>query len=205
MEMRVKQYLRQRENKQGKIYLGIPHRLDRPVAGVMVFARHVRAAQRIAAQFEKRSVVKKYWAIVDGNVEADEGTWIDFMRKIPDRPQSEVVDENVAGAQRAVLNYKVKQRADDMTWIEIELVTGRTHQIRVQAASRGHSILGDSLYGNQKSFGPQIFDQRQRWIALLSHRLKLRHPTEDKIVDICSPIPDCWNPLAEAFNFNSPT
>jgi 23S rRNA pseudouridine1911/1915/1917 synthase len=202
MEMRVRQYLRQRENKAGKIYLGVPHRLDRPAAGVMVFARHVRAAQRIAAQFEKRTVVKKYWALVDGNIEPEEGTWVDFMRKIPDRPQSEIVDENTAGAQRAVLHYQVKQRTDGMTWIEIELETGRTHQIRLQAASRGHSIIGDSLYGNEQPFGPQTSDQRQRWIALLARRLKLRHPTEDKIVDIHAPIPDCWQQF-DFFDFSS--
>ena len=91
LEVRVKEFLRTRDGKTGKVYLGIPHRLDRPVSGVMVLARHVRAARCLAEQFEARTVIKKYWAVVEGVVSPDAGTWTDHLRKIPEAAQVEIV------------------------------------------------------------------------------------------------------------------
>ncbi len=200
MERRVKQYLRQRENKEGKIYLGVPHRLDRPVGGVMVFARHIRATQRICAQFERREVTKKYWAIVSGVVSPEHGTWIDWMRKLPDRAQSEIADSSTERAQQAILNYRVRHTTNDRSWLEIELETGRTHQIRLQCSHHGHPILGDELYRSDVPFGPESVDIRKRWIALISRQLKFYHPTEDKTVDVIAPVPSCWQDL-QGFDF----
>ena len=91
LEVRIKRHIKIRENKPGNVYLAVPHRLDRPVSGVMVFAKHVRAAKRISRQFENRLVQKTYWACVSGLVEEDSGTWVDYLRKIPGKAMSEVV------------------------------------------------------------------------------------------------------------------
>lgn len=215
MEWRVKEFLRRRENKTGKVYLGVPHRLDRPVSGAIVFARHVRAARRIAEQFEGRLVKKRYWALVEGNVEghveghverdgpgrpdgvaaADSGTWRDYVRKMPDRPQAEVCQRGEDGARAAVLHYRVLERLPAATWLEIELETGRMHQIRVQAASRGHPVLGDQQYGARTAFGPQHDDRRQRVIALHARCIQLRHPMTHEPVSVTAPLPALWESL----------
>ena len=91
LEVRVKAFYREREQKEGNIYLGVPHRLDRPVSGAIVFARHVRAAQRLSTQFENRTVTKVYWALVEGDVQPDEGTWTDYLHKRHGMAQAIVV------------------------------------------------------------------------------------------------------------------
>lgn len=192
MEVRIKRFLKQRDEKPGNVYLGTPHRLDRPASGVMVFAKHVRAARRIAEQFEGRTVEKTYWAIVEGSVEPDSGTWTDYVRKVPDEARSEIVAEDDGTGRLAILHYRVLDRVAFGTWLEIELETGRTHQIRVQAASRGYAVLGDELYGSQTPFGPQTTDQRQRWIALHARTLKFRHPMTREIVCQSAPLPEAW-------------
>ncbi len=195
LERRVKQFLIIRENKPGKAYLGVPHRLDRPVSGAIVFAKHVRAARRISEQFEQRTVSKKYWTVVQGQLPDDEGTWQDHMRKMTDRAQSEVVPEDHPDAQLARLQYRVLGRSPRGTWIEIELETGRTHQIRVQTSSRGFPIIGDELYGATTPFGPETIDLRQRWIALHARQLVLQHPMTQDPIDVTCPLPDAWSDL----------
>lgn len=192
LEVRIKRFLKLREQKPGNCYLGVPHRLDRPVSGVMVFAKHVRAARRIAEQFEGRTAEKTYWALVAGRVTPTTGTWTDYVRKIPGEPRSEVTTDDVPDARSAVLHYRVVASDDATSWLEIELETGRTHQIRVQAAARGHAVLGDELYGSRAAFGPQTVDQRARWIALHARSLKIRHPMTQEVVAITAKLPDPW-------------
>ena len=152
MEVRVKAFYREREQKEGNIYLGLPHRLDRPVSGAIVFARHVRAAQRLSSQFENRTVTKVYWAVVEGDVQPDEGTWTDHLHKRHGMPQSIVVPEGDPRGKIAVMRYRVLGRIEGVgTWLEVELETGRTHQIRVQCASRGHAVIGDAQYGSTRA------------------------------------------------------
>ena len=196
LEVRIKQFIKQRDDKPGKVYLGVPHRLDRPVSGAMVFARHVRAARRLAEQFEGRMVKKKYWALLEGRVEPDVGTWRDYVRKIPDQPQAEIVDRSHADARLAVLHYRVLQQADACSLLEIELETGRMHQIRVQAASRGYPVLGDEQYGATMPFGPETDDRRQRWIGLHGKSLDFRHPMTREPVSQTAPLPEWWGRLA---------
>ena len=193
LEIRVKRYLRRIESKenQRKIYLGVPHRLDRPVSGVMVLARHVRAAARISAQFEQRTVEKIYWALVPGEVAAS-GCWEDFLLKVEGESRSQVVEESTPGSQYAQLDFRPVAALAGMSLLEIQLGTGRTHQIRVQAASRGLPIVGDELYGSQEIFGPQTEVLRERWIGLHARRLKFYHPTEDRHVDVTAPLPAFW-------------
>lgn len=195
LEVRVKEFLRIRDGKTGKVYLGVPHRLDRPVSGVMVLARHVRAARRLAEQFEARTVTKKYWAAVEGEVSPSAGTWTDHLRKIPDSAQVEVVSPEHPDGRLAVLHYRVLASDGRMSWLEIDLETGRMHQIRVQAASRSHPILGDAQYGAVFPFGPVTDDFRLRWIALHARSLEFRHPMTRELVSQTAPLPAAWQAL----------
>jgi 23S rRNA pseudouridine1911/1915/1917 synthase len=197
MELRVKAFYREREGKEGNIYLGLPHRLDRPVTGAIVFARHVRAAQRLSSQFENRTVNKVYWALVEGSVEADEGTWTDHLYKRHGMAQSIVVPEDDPRGKLAVMHWSVLGRVADptATWIEVQLETGRTHQIRVQSATRGHVIIGDSQYGATRPFGEQFEDERLRAIALHARQLGFNHPMTGDTVDVIAPVSESWKAL----------
>ena len=195
LEFRIKNFLKIRESKPGKVYLGVPHRLDRPASGIMIFAKHVRAAKRLADQFQNRTIQKTYWAVVSGEVEQENGTWTDWMRKLPDEAKSEICQEEDDGSQKAVLRYQVKQRLSGRTWLEIHLETGRTHQIRLQSGSRGLPILGDTLYGSELTFGPQTLDQRKKWIALHSRTIGFEHPMTKEAHQIDAPLSHYWRDL----------
>jgi 23S rRNA pseudouridine1911/1915/1917 synthase len=197
MEVRVKAFYREREQKEGNIYLGLPHRLDRPVTGAIVFARHVRAAQRLSSQFENRTVTKVYWAVVEGIIEADEGTWTDHLHKRHGMPQSIVVAADDPRGKLAVMHWRVLARLNEpaRTWLEVQLETGRTHQIRVQAASRGHAVVGDAQYGSTQPFGEQFEDERLRAIALHARQLDFNHPMNGEAVDIVAPVSAAWTAL----------
>lgn len=192
LETRVRRFLQEREGKSHSLYLALPHRLDRPVSGAIVMARHVRAARRISEQFERRTVDKTYWAIVEGDVSESSGTWTDWMRKVPEQPRSETVPESHPDAQQAILHFRVVARRPGATWLEIRLETGRTHQIRVQCAVRGHAVLGDALYGSSTPFGPATDDMRERWIALHARLLAFEHPMSRERLSIEAPVAEAW-------------
>jgi 23S rRNA pseudouridine1911/1915/1917 synthase len=197
LEVRVKSFYRSREGKpeDAEIYLGLPHRLDRPVSGAIVFARHARAAQRLSAQFENRTVSKSYWAFVEGAVTPEEGTWSDFLHKRHGMAQAEVVAADHPAAKHAVLHYRVRWQSEAGAWLEIELETGRTHQIRIQAASRGHAVVGDSQYGSSRAFGDPSLELRDRPIALHARQLAFRHPMTPEQVAVVAPLPADWDAL----------
>ncbi len=197
MEVRVKDYYRRQEGKpvDANIYLGITHRMDRPTTGALIFARHVRAAQRICAQFADRTVSKIYWAFVEGHVTPDEGTWTDYLHKRHGIPQPQIVTAEHPAAKHAVLHYRVLWHNDWGTWLEIELETGRTHQIRVQAASRGYPVVGDADYASQRPFGEPKEDPREQGIALHARQISFRHPMKDESVCVVAPLPTDWTAL----------
>ncbi len=193
LESRIKVYLARSSAEASDVYLGIPHRLDRPVSGAMIFAKTRRAARQFSRQFERRRVKKLYWACVQGTVEPPAGTWTDHLLKIYGQPMASIVESTHAGAQEAVLHYRTIGRHRHGSWLEIELETGRTHQVRVQAASRGFPILGDAHYGSTIAFGPQDGDERLRAIALHARRLKFFHPTTRAEITIDAAPPASWN------------
>jgi len=195
LETRIKDLFRRRLARSGEVYLAVPHRLDRPASGAMVFARHVRAARRLSRQFERRTIEKVYWACVAGRVSPPEGTWHDMLRKVPGEARAEIVADDHPEACLAVLHYQALDQADWGTWLEIRLETGRTHQIRIQAASRGHPVLGDAQYGSAVPFGPQHDDRRLRAIALHARRLAFSHPIGRQPVDVTAPAPGPWHGL----------
>ncbi len=195
MTVRVREFLIEREQKPGGAYVGVPHRLDRPVSGAMVFAKHIRAARRLSKQFERRQVRKLYWACVSGTVTPAAGTWRDTMRKIPDQPRAELVTADHPEAQTAILHYRTLETQPWGTLLEIELETGRTHQIRVQAAARGYPVLGDDFYGSPVTFGEQHEDVRLRAIALHARELGFEHPMTRQPVQIVAPLSRPWQEL----------
>src|SRR4051812_47364988 len=154
LEAAVKAYIKQTYAKPAGVYLGIPHRLDRPVSGVVCFARNTKAAQRVHAQFQDHKVRKVYWALVEGAVAPDTGVWDDWVRKLPEESRVERANEGEPGAKLAMLEFRVVRKLEDSTLIELAPLTGRMHQLRVQAAWRGHPVLGDAAYGSARTFGP---------------------------------------------------
>src|SRR5438105_3883378 len=134
LESQVKAYLKERYHKAGNVYLGIPHRLDRPVSGVVLFARNTKAARRLAEQFQERQVRKVYWAVVepaaDGRLPPEQGEWEDWLLKIKDESRTEIVTAQTPGARQALLRFRRLRQSLDGALLEIEPLTGRMHQIR---------------------------------------------------------------------------
>lgn len=192
LEARVRRWLAARAADPEHVYLGIPHRLDRPTTGAIVFATRVRAARKLSRQFEHRSVLKKYWALVQGHVVPPAGQWEDWLRKVPGHARGEVVAAEDPDARQARLRYRTLARHTNFTWLELEMETGRMHQIRLQAAARGHPVIGDHLYGSPSPFGLPTDDPRQRAIALHARKLGFEHPREQEWIEFDAPLPDSW-------------
>lgn len=163
----VKEYVKVKYNKPGNVYIGLVHRLDRPVGGIMVFARTSKAASRLSKQVSEHNFLKKYYAIVSGKMEKEEDFLVDNLKKL-DNGNTIVSSDG----KKSVLSYKVLEYNKDInaSLVDISLETGRHHQIRVQFASRGHALLGDQRYGKQ--------DKMQ--IALFSYELVFEHPVSKK-------------------------
>jgi 23S rRNA pseudouridine1911/1915/1917 synthase len=194
LEAWVKDHLRAKYDKPGNVYLGIPHRLDRPVSGIVIFAKNSKAAARLAEEFRDRVVRKIYWAVLTGRPSPGAGEWTDWLRKIPDEPRGEVVPEGTPDAKLAQLKYRViGDIGGDKTLVEIELLTGRMHQIRLQAASRSVPVVGDELYG-----GPKLGDFAEPRILLHARTLELKHPVRYDTLRIECPPPDWWPQLPDA-------
>jgi 23S rRNA pseudouridine1911/1915/1917 synthase len=195
LEALAKAYLKERYDKPGNVYLGIPHRLDRPVSGVVVFARNTKAARRLAEQFQKRQVTKIYWAAVEGDVQPNEAVWEDWLRKLPEESRAEVATKGEPGTKYARLQYRRLAASADSTLLEIEPQTGRMHQIRVQAALRGWPIRGDVLYGARLPFGPSVTEPRDRIVALHARSLTFLHPIRYEPITLTAPLPKSWDEL----------
>lgn len=165
----IKQYIKQKYNKPGEVYLGLVHRLDRPVGGVMVFAKNSKAAARLSEQVRVKEFKKKYLVIVDGKMENKEGTLEDYLLKNEKLNMSKVVKEGTKNSKLAKLDYEVLKYDEviNLSVLKINLHTGRHHQIRVQMANSGHSIYGDQKYGTRG---------RGKQICLWAYELSILHP-----------------------------
>lgn len=147
----VKAYIKEKYNKPGDVYLGLVHRLDRPTGGIMVFARTSKAAARLSEQIRNKAIQKKYLATCDGKLEKKSDVWRDFLLKTERTNTSKVVPEGTKNAKEAILDYEVVNYNEktNLSIVKVNLQTGRHHQIRVQFASRGHSLYGDQKYGTR--------------------------------------------------------
>ena len=167
----AKEYIKEKYNKPGNVYIGLVHRLDRPVSGVCVFARTSKAASRLTSNIQEKDFKKTYLAVVEDNGLKDKDSFKDYLLK---DTKTNMVKVDPKG-KLALLDYEVIKRKDNLALVKINLHTGRSHQIRVQFSSRNHPLFGDQRYNKQAKVGEQI--------ALHSHSLELIHPTtKEKLV-----------------------
>ncbi|MFN0195208.1 MAG: RluA family pseudouridine synthase [Planctomycetaceae bacterium] len=196
----VKSYLKEKYQKPGNVYLGVPHRLDRPVTGVLALARNSKAAARLAEQFRERQVRKIYWAVVEGIPHPEVGELVDWLVKLPDQAHVEVADEEDDDAKECRLRYRtlatipIGSHGKPQSIVEVELLTGRSHQIRVQLSSRGYPIVGDVQYGAESKLpGPNsTMGFREHPIALHARMLTILHPVRYEPLTITAPAPKLW-------------
>lgn len=165
----IKKYIKEKYNKPGDVYLGLVHRLDRPVGGVMVFAKTSKAAARLSEQVRQKDFEKKYLVIVDGKMEKDKDILEDYLLKNERLNMSKTVKEGTKNSKKASLEYEVLKYDEEinLSVLKVNLHTGRHHQIRVQFSSREHSIYGDQKYGTRG---------RGKQICLWAYELSILHP-----------------------------
>lgn len=188
----AKSYLKEKYKKPGNVFLGVVHRLDKPVSGALLFARTSKGAARLSEQFREGMVEKQYWAVVEdppNNADcpwatADTGSLEDHLKKDEPKARVEVVPKDTPGAQFARLLFVVRGRHNGLTWLELRPHTGRKHQLRVQLASRGCPIVGDVKYGSDRPFGHAI--------ALHARSLTFLHPTQSEPITVKAEVPKIW-------------
>ena len=175
----VKQYIKEKYQKPGEVYLGLVHRLDRPVGGIMVFARTSKAASRLSEAIRTNQFSKTYLAVVNGSFDEKKGRLENYLWKDEALNKSMVVSKEKRGAKLASLSYEVLEEKESFSLVKIHLETGRHHQIRVQFAHIGHPLYGDQKYGK---------DNVNQQIALWACQLEFKHPTKDEIMNFkCMP------------------
>jgi 23S rRNA pseudouridine1911/1915/1917 synthase len=178
-------------------FIGIPHRLDRATSGAMVVARNQRALRRLSEQFASRKVTKVYHAIIPHIAASDQVTWRDTIRKVPDEPRAELASPGDKDSKEAVLKFRSLGQCSAgselrASLVEIELETGRMHQIRLQFASRGYPILGDFLYGSGAEWLGFKLGERESPIALHAKKIEFRHPQNAECISVEAPYPQGW-------------
>jgi 23S rRNA pseudouridine1911/1915/1917 synthase len=184
LDRQVKSYLKEKYQKPGNVFLGVVHRLDRVVSGVLLYARNSKSAARLAEQFREGGVEKVYWAVVEGQWPAEAGSLEDWLKKDRSIGRVEVHPPHTEDARHAVLHYQRRGMTKDLTWLELRPQTGRTHQLRVQLASRGHPIYGDAKYGSTHAFGKAI--------ALHARSLTFLHPVRYEPITLTAELPEPW-------------
>ena len=185
----LKAYIKEKYQKPGEVYLGLVHRLDRPVSGVMVFARTSKAASRLSEQIRLRKVDKIYRCVVNGVLEG-EGRLENYISKDESSNTVTVSDSEKPGFKASYLDYRALACKDGLTLVEVKLGTGRSHQIRAQMAHFGHPLIGDQKYG--------LRDNRTKDIALEAYTLSFEHPVKREFIAFEVPIPSGfpWNLFA---------
>lgn len=165
----IKADIKKRYNKPGNVFVGLVHRLDRPVGGVMVFAKTSKAASRLSEQVRIRNLKKTYLAVVNGRPEKDNGVLKDYLLKDNKTNIVKIVNKNLTGAKEAILDYNLIENKEGLSLLKVNLQTGRAHQIRVQFAGIGHPLYGDQKYGAE-------VNKPGQQIALWSHEIGFPHP-----------------------------
>lgn len=187
----VKQYIKAKYQKPGNVFLGVVHRLDRPVSGLVVFAKTSKALSRLNNMFRDGEVHKTYWAIVKNSPPYDEGELVNWIVRNEKQNKSYAYDHEVKNSKKAILRYKLMGHTDRYSLLEIHLLTGRHHQIRCQLSKMGCPIKGDLKYGAQRS-------NPDGSISLLSHRVEFVHPVSKETIVVEAPLPDdnLWKAIA---------
>lgn len=189
---KVKTYIKNKYQKAGDVFLGVVHRLDRPVSGVVVFARTSKALERMNALFKNRETVKTYWAIVDRKPDRPKATVIHWLKKNEQTNKVTFFERETPEALKSELSYRVLQEKNGLFLLEVIPITGRSHQIRVQLSAIGCPIVGDLKYGSAVGLGKSI--------CLHARQLKFLHPVKkvDVILDAPAPSGEFWNLFSHA-------
>lgn len=169
----VKEYVKEKYNKPGNVYIGLVHRLDRPVGGIMVFARTSKAAKRLNEEIKNHKFNKTYVAVLDGILKKKTGELVNYLYKDPKTGKSKVVYKNFIGGKLSKLTYEVVGYYKDKTIVKINLITGRHHQIRLQFKNIGYPLFGDQLYGNKNN----------EQIRLYAYKLSFIHPVRKEVLE----------------------
>jgi len=193
LDTEVKKYIAEKYKKSGEAFLGVVHRLDRPVSGVMLFARTSKALERLNEMFRTKQVKKIYLAIVKERPPEDEATITHFLKKNEKQNKSYVYDTEVKGSKEASLTYRLKGRSERYYLLEVELHSGRHHQIRAQLAKIGCPIKGDLKYGFPRS-------NEDGSISLFARKLEFIHPVKKELISIIAHFPegDIWSIFIDA-------
>ena len=178
----VKSYLKDKYKKEGNVYLGVVHRLDRPTTGIVMFSKTSKALPRLNKLFAEKTAKKTYWAIVKNEPPKTNGTLIHWLKKNPKNNKSTAFKKEIEGSKKAILHYKVIKTLNNFFVLEIDLETGRHHQIRVQLASIGCPIKGDLKYGFNRS-------NKDASISLHARTLRFIHPVKKEEIYISAPLP----------------
>jgi 23S rRNA pseudouridine1911/1915/1917 synthase len=178
----VKAYIKEKYNKPGDVFLGIPHRLDRPTSGAIIFARTSKALERLSAMIRDREVKKTYWALTLKRPPKEEGTLKNYLLRKQDNNTSKVFSKHVTDSKEAILHYKLLMSKGSYHLLEIDLETGRHHQIRAQLAHMGTPIVGDVKYGYKES-------NTDKSICLHARKLEFKHPVKKEPLKIIAPSP----------------
>jgi len=181
---KVKQYIKEKYNKEGDVYLGLPHRIDRPVSGVVIFARTSKALTRLNEMFQKKEkeMKKTYWAVVTKCPPLEEETLTHYLVKNTEKNRSNAHIKEKKGTKKAVLEYKLVTRSQKYFMLEVLLHTGRHHQIRAQLAKIGCPIKGDLKYGS-------AHPNKNKGISLHARKLEFIHPVKKVLISITAPVP----------------
>ena len=196
----VKDYIKEKYQKPGEVFLGVVHRLDRPVSGLVVFARTSKALTRLNKMFAEGEVHKTYWAIVRNAPRASEGTLEHWLVRNEKQNKSYAYDRERPNAKKAILKYRMTAQGDNYSLLEVQLMTGRHHQIRCQLAAIGHPIKGDLKYGAPRS-------NPDGSISLHARSVSFEHPVSHVQVDVSAPWPQAepWPSLVGALAGVSPS
>lgn len=180
---RIKEFLKEKYNKPGNVFCGVVHRLDRPTSGAVVFAKTSKALTRLNEQFRDKSTQKTYWAVVEKEPIQKEGSLVHYLKKNEKQNKSYASDTEIRDSKKASLNYRLIAKSDKYFLLEIELHTGRHHQIRVQLSTIGCIIKGDIKYGARRS-------NPDGSIHLHARFLEFHHPTTKELIKITAPVPN---------------
>jgi len=184
----VKQYIKDKYNKPGNVFLGVVHRLDRPTTGIIVFAKTSKALERFNKMLRDKTVNKTYWAVVKNKPKKDIDTLIGFLKKNPKNNKSTSYSSEIEGSKKSILHYNTLKSLDNYHLLEVDLETGRHHQIRCQLASIGSPIKGDLKYGFDRS-------NKDASIHLHARKIEFIHPVTKEKISIIAPTPNevIWN------------
>lgn len=180
---KIKAYWKDKYEKPGNVFCGVVHRLDRPTSGALIFTRTSKALERLSKQFREKEVKKTYWAIVEHKPDQTKGTLVHFLKKNEKQNKSYASKTESAGSKKAILHYTVKSSSDKYHLLEIELETGRHHQIRCQLGTIGCIIKGDLKYGAKRS-------NPDKSISLHARLVSFDHPVTKERIEIKAPVPD---------------